>query len=112
MESKIWPTASSGMQSLQPGPSEPVGGKKTDPAAARKVAQEFEALFIGMMLKSMRETTGKETLLGGGQGEDIYRSLLDVEYAKTMAARGGFGLADLVERQLIDDGSIRHEPRK
>lgn len=70
-------------------------------AAAGKVAKEFESLFVGMMLKSMRETAGKDKLTGGGHGEDIYRSLLDQEYAKAISERGGVGLAAMLERQLI-----------
>lgn len=72
--------------------------------AARKVAREFESLFVGMMLKSMRETVGHDKLTGGGHGEEIYRSMLDQEYAKALAERGGIGLSALVERQLDRQG--------
>jgi flagellar protein FlgJ len=68
---------------------------------AHKVSQDFEALFIGMMLKSMRETVGKDKITGGGHGEEIYRSLLDQEYAAAAARRGGFGLAPLIEKEII-----------
>jgi peptidoglycan hydrolase FlgJ len=69
--------------------------------AARKAAKEFESLFVGMMLKSMRETLGKDMLAGKGQSEDIYRSLLDQEYAKSIADQGGLGLAKSIEKQLL-----------
>jgi len=83
-----------------------IGGKQAgaEAAKAKKVAQEFEALFVGMMLKSMRETVGKDKLTGGGHGEEIYRSLLDQEYAKTLAERGGTGLTAMLERQLCMQG--------
>jgi len=68
--------------------------------AAKKVAKEFEALFVGMMLKSMRETVGKDKLTNGGHGEEIYRSLLDQEYAKSLTEHGGVGLSAMLERQL------------
>jgi flagellar protein FlgJ len=74
-------------------------------AAAKKVAKEFEALFVGMMLKSMRETTGKDKLSNGGHGEEIYRSLLDQEYARAMSENGGVGLAAMMERQLVKTAS-------
>jgi len=77
------------------------GGGEKERAAAKKAAQEFESLFIGMMLKSMRSTVGKDELTGGGQGEEIYRSLLDQEYAVSAAKRGGVGLARIIERELI-----------
>lgn len=69
-------------------------------AAVKKAAREFEALFTSMMLKSMRGTVGKDTVTGGGNGEEIYRSMLDQEYANLMAANGGIGLAQMIERQL------------
>jgi flagellar protein FlgJ len=72
-------------------------------AAAKKVAKEFEAMFVSMMLKSMRETVGKDKLTGGGHGEEIYRSLLDQEYARAVAENGGLGLARTIEAQLLSD---------
>jgi peptidoglycan hydrolase FlgJ len=76
-----------------------------DPAKAKKVAQEFEAMFVNMMLKSMRETVGKDKLTGGGHGEETFRSLLDQEYAQTAVRNGGFGLAPVIERQLMRSGA-------
>lgn len=73
---------------------------ENEQAARRKVAQEFESLFIGMMLKSMRSTVGKDSLTGGGHGEEVYRSLLDQEYAMAAARGEGLGLARLIEQQL------------
>ena len=75
----------------------------TDAASAKKVAREFEAMFIGMMLKSMRETVGEDKLTGGGRGEETFRSLLDQEYAQSAAKNGGVWLAQMIERQLTGD---------
>lgn len=74
---------------------------------ARKVSQDFEGLFVGMMLKSMRETVGKDELTGGGHGEDVYRSMLDQQYVEAAVKRGGFGLAKQIEKEII-----RQESRK
>jgi peptidoglycan hydrolase FlgJ len=76
-----------------------------NPAQAKKVAQEFEAMFVGMMLKSMRETVGKDKLTGGGHGEETFRSLLDQEYAQTAARQGGVGLAQMIEKELTRPGA-------
>jgi flagellar protein FlgJ len=76
------------------------GRDEKNPAAARKVAQEFESMFVAMMLKSMRETVGKDTLTGGGRGEETFRSLLDQEYAAAATRGGGIGLAQSIEREL------------
>lgn len=75
---------------------------------AKKVSQDFEAMVVAMMLKSMRETVGKDKLTGGGHGEDVYRSLLDQEYAAVSVKRGGgMGLAKMIEKDII-----RQESRK
>ena len=70
--------------------------------SAQKVAREFEAMFAGFMVKSMRETVGKDALTGGGHGEEIFRSLLDQEYAQAIAAQGTLGIAKNIENQLIE----------
>jgi len=78
---------------------------------AKKVSQDFEGLFVGMMLKSMRETVGKDELTGGGHGEDVYRSMLDQQYTEAVVKRGGFGLAKQIEKEIIRQES-RKAPRK
>ena len=66
-----------------------------------KVSQDFEALFAGMMMKSMRATVGKDKLFNGGHGEEVFRSMLDQEYATAAAKRNSLGLAPLIEKDLI-----------
>jgi flagellar protein FlgJ len=65
-----------------------------------KVSQEFESIFLEIVLKSMREATMKGGLVDGGNGEEVFRSMLDAEYAKEIAAQGGTGLAKAIEEQL------------
>ncbi len=72
-------------------------------ASARKVAREFEAMFTGMMLKSMRSTSGPDKLTGGGRGEEVFQSMLDQEYATAISQQGSVGLAQTIEKQLLDD---------
>lgn len=79
---------------------------------AKKVSQDFEALFVGMMMKSMRETVGKDKLTGGGHGEEVYRSLLDQEYANASVKRGGgLGLAKIIEKDIIRQESRKVAPK-
>lgn len=67
----------------------------------KKISQDFESLFVGMMLKSMRATVPEDTLTGGGRAEETYRSLLDQEYATAASRRGGIGIASMVEKELL-----------
>lgn len=81
-------------------------------AQAKKVSQDFEALFVGMMMKSMRSTVGKDKLTGGGHGEEVYRSLLDQEYATASVKRGGgLGLARIIEKDIIRQESRKVAPK-
>ena len=64
-------------------------------------AEEFEAVFLSEMLKPMWEGVETGGMFGGGQAEEIFRSLLIDEYAKTLASDGGVGVGDMVLKELI-----------
>lgn len=75
--------------------------RQNSPEALRAVAQQFEALFLQMMLKSMRDAgdvTGNE--LFGSDQEQLYRDMHDKQLALEMANGKGLGLADMLVRQL------------
>jgi flagellar protein FlgJ len=79
---------------------------------AKKVSQDFEALFVGMMMKSMRSTVAKDTLTGGGHGEEVYRSMLDQAYADASVKRGGgLGIAKIIEKDIIRQESRKLPPK-
>jgi len=70
-----------------------------DPKAALKgAAQQFEALFLQMVLKSMRDAVPKSGLLDS-DSEQMYTGLLDQQLA-TQISKSGTGLADIITRQL------------
>lgn len=71
-----------------------------DQAKLRKTCQEMEAIFLNMMLTTMRSTVPKNNLLGDNSKTDIMKSMLDTEMTKQMAYSGGIGLADLLYKQL------------
>ena len=70
-------------------------------AAATKAAKEFESVFISQFLGSMFSGIPTDGMFGGGQGEEMFRSMMVDEYGKSMEQRGGFGLASAVTRQLL-----------
>jgi flagellar protein FlgJ len=70
-------------------------------AQIRKLANEFESLFLNLVLKSMRQTVPKSELFDGGNAEEIYKSMLDDEYAKMMAEQRTIGIADNIEEFLL-----------
>ena len=72
-----------------------------DPAVARKAAKAFEGTFISEFMGQMFEGIPTDGEFGGGEGEDMFRSLLTDEYSKQINASGGFGLSDAITRQLL-----------
>ncbi len=80
---------------------------ETERSKLKKISQDFEALFIGMMLKSMRDTVPEDKLTGGGKAEETYRYLLDQEYATQAARRGGANsIAAMVEKELLKQYAV------
>lgn len=74
-------------------------------ADARRIdraAKEFEAVFIAQMLEPLFSSVETPSIAGGGKSEQFFNSLLRESYAKAMAERGGFGVADHVKSTLID----------
>lgn len=72
--------------------------KQASPDALKNAAQQFEAVFMNMLLKSMRETTSQDGMFDSEQTR-MYTSMLDQQLAQNMASRG-VGLADVMVRQL------------
>ena len=64
----------------------------------RQAAEQFEALFLNIMMKTMREATAsnEEGDLFGSSSVKTYESLFDQEIAQQMAKRGGLGLAEMM----------------
>lgn len=74
--------------------------KSDEDAKLKKACKEMEAVFLNMMLSSMRATVPKGNLLGNSSQEQMLTSMLDTELTKNMAQAGGMGLADMLYRQL------------
>jgi flagellar protein FlgJ len=72
-----------------------------DPKEGLKAAaQQFETLFLQMVLKSMRDATPQDGLLNSDQSR-FYTGLLDQQMAQNMSSAGnGVGFAKLIEQQL------------
>ncbi|NBX91334.1 MAG: hypothetical protein EBQ86_14755 [Betaproteobacteria bacterium] len=68
-------------------------------AATRETAQQFEALFLQMMMKSMRESVIKDDSIEN-KTIDTYESMFDKEVSLQMAKRNSVGLADMLVKNL------------
>jgi len=72
--------------------------KQSSPEALRAAGQQFEAVFMNMLMKSMREATPQDGMFDSDQTR-MYTSMLDQQLTQRMASRG-VGLADVMVRQL------------
>lgn len=70
-------------------------------AALHEVAQQFESVFLSMVMQSMRQANSefKSDLLGSDQME-FYQDMFDKQLALSMSHSTGVGLAEVIERQL------------
>jgi peptidoglycan hydrolase FlgJ len=74
-------------------------GAPTSAATIKAVSEQVEAMFLQMMLKSMRdagEATGEQTSNEMG----MYQDMFDKQVALTLSKRQDLGIARLFERQL------------
>ena len=78
----------------------------------KAVAQQFEALFIGMMLKSMRDAIPKNDDVNSDTTK-TYQSMLDQQLAQALTSHGGLGIAAMIEKQLsIQKNSVSPQVSK
>lgn len=75
------------------------GAREQSPEARKEVARQFEAMFIQIMLKSMRQAG---ELAGGGESEQVkfYQEMFDQQVALDLASSRSMGLARVFEEQL------------
>lgn len=68
----------------------------TNDAAIKKSSQQFEALFLQMMLKSMRDATPKGGLFDS-EATKTFEQMYDQQIVMAMSERGSTGLAQMIE---------------
>ena len=72
--------------------------KQDSKKALQEAAKQFEALFLQMLVKSMRDATLKSGLIDSQQTQ-FYTEMYDQQLAQSMSAKG-IGLADMMVEQL------------
>ena len=76
--------------------------KENSPEAIKGVAKQFEAIFMNMMLKSMREASPQDSPFDNEQSR-TFTSMLDQQLSSNLASKG-LGLADILAKQLSKTG--------
>ena len=79
----------------------PAPATTSAPDRMRQAAEAFEAFFLTQVLEHMSTGLKTDGAFGGGPAEGAWRSMLNEQYATTMARRGGTGIADYVYREML-----------
>lgn len=87
-----------------------LAAKTKSPESNKLVAQQFEAMFLQSVMKSMRDATSSMASddMFSSDSTRFYQGLHDQQLTAMMAQHGGMGLAKFIERQL--DGSANLRP--
>jgi len=78
----------------------PTAAPKDDPVKVKAAATQFEALLIGQMMKSMRDSEGGWLGTGEDDSSSSAMEYAQETFAQAMAASGGLGLASMVSKSL------------
>ncbi len=73
-------------------------------AALKKVAKQFEALFLEMVLKQARKVNFDDAHLMTSERQAFFEDWRDKQLAQDIASKGSMGLAD----QLVEQLSPKH----
>ena len=78
--------------------------KNSDPDAIEAVAGQFEALFLHLMLKSMRDANAvfAEGNYLSSSSVDTYQQMLDQQLSVSLSEGSGLGLKDILVKQLAN----------
>ena len=79
-----------------PGNRAPVVDRSKADPKLREAAEGMEAMFVDYLMKTMRQTLPKNDMDLESPATDIYRGMLDSEYAQKAVKAGGVGLADQI----------------
>ncbi len=74
--------------------------------AAHEVAQQFESIFVGMMMKAMRDALPADGMFNSNQME-AYQDMFDKQLAVDLSLQGGLGLARIIEQQIAHASRVR-----
>ena len=81
--------------------------QRNEAGAMRESAEQFEALFIQMMLKSMREaSSAMKSDLMHNDAQETFEGMYDKEISMQMAKRNALGFSDVVIKNLSQQKSV------
>jgi peptidoglycan hydrolase FlgJ len=95
---------STGLSSI--GKTDRAEPSEADKKKALNTAQDFEAIFLRILLGSMRNASMKSGLFGDNLASNVYEDMFFSETADLMAhSKPGIGLADIIYQDIIRLGN-------
>ena len=88
------------ISSLVSNSSAPVAPKDGNPKKLKESAQQFEALLIAQMMRSMRESSSGWLGTGDDSTASPAMEMAEEQFAQAMSSKGGLGLATMVTGEL------------
>ena len=65
----------------------------------KKVAEQFESIFVHQMLKQARQSRLAEGVFSS-EAQDTFNNMLDVEYSQILSKKNNFGIAEALIKQF------------
>jgi Rod binding domain-containing protein len=72
-------------------------------AKLQKSVQDFESMFVGYLLKTMRGNISKEDMFGDSFGGDMLEGMFDLELARHVSRNSNLGLAEMLYKKITGD---------
>jgi flagellar protein FlgJ len=70
-----------------------------DATGTQDVGEQFESVFVSMLLKEMRQSSSEDGMFAGDSA-DVYGGLFDTFLGQHIASQGSLGLAEMVNQQI------------
>lgn len=83
--------------------------ENNDPKALKSVCKNFEAIFVNMLLKNMRNTVVDGGLIEKSHAREIFEGMLDEKIAEEVSKGQGIGIAKLMYEQLSKNMNSKEE---
>ena len=73
--------------------------QNTQDAKLLEAANEFEVLLVQQMMKSMRSAGFESRLVNKSEGEKVFQSMLDEQYARISTQSNGMGMGEMIYQE-------------
>lgn len=79
----------------------------------KKASQDFESILVNFVVNAMWKTIPKSELFEGTDGGmETYTEIMHTILAQDIAAKGGFGVAPVIYKQLMHEKEQAENPHK